>query len=166
MTNADAVNTDTSNGEPSPDSFPNSNHITEAAPQSTPSAEMDAEPGRETVRLSGMETVRSVRTDQGTTAGSGGAVSRPHGRPEPIVPGCVCPQCERPVSIHGGIGSDYIFQAVLAELGTRGVEVTCEGCGNRFVFGAATKSRSRSRAAKVAENPSESSVEPNGPVVD
>ncbi len=114
----------------------------------------DIEVGRETVKFVGTETLR-VSKHLNTTRGLGGAMEQadpsdiplargPHSAAREI-PGCMCPACGRPAAIHGGIASDFLYQVVLAEVGRRGVEVVCEGCRHRYVFGAAPSFRERTR---------------------
>jgi hypothetical protein len=104
------------------------------APIPGPANEERGEVGRETVRLTGTGSIKFARN----------AIMRNDPvRPSQTraIPGCSCPACGRPAAIHGGIASDYLYQVVLAEIGTRGVEIVCEGCLHRYIFGAATPGR-------------------------
>lgn len=119
----------------------------ETNPGSTPSestalsadaGEGPAEIGRETVRLAGTGSIKFGRNPimRQIPTMRNSPVRPPHTR---SIPGCACPECGRAAEIHGGIASDYLYQVVLAEIGTRGVEVVCEGCRHRYIFGAAVE---------------------------
>lgn len=110
--------------------------------------------GRETVKFAGTETVNVCR-HVNTSVVAEGEVSEGGPTDKPVavrplagpreIPGCVCPECGKPAAIHGGIASDFLYQVVLAEIGRRGVEIVCEGCRHRFVFGAAPVFQDRTR---------------------
>jgi hypothetical protein len=110
----------------------------------------DIEVGRETVKCVGTETLR-ISKHLNAMKGPCGAAEQagpsdiplargPHSSAR-VIPGCTCPVCGKPAAIHGGIASDFLYQVVLAEVGRRGVEVVCEGCRHRYVFGAAPSFR-------------------------
>ncbi len=112
----------------------------------------DIEVGRETVKFVGTETLRISKHLNAMKSPCGAAEEAgPSDVPRTLgphagwreIPGCLCPACGRPAAIHGGIASDFLYQVVLAEVGRRGVEVVCEGCRHRYVFGAAPSFRER-----------------------
>jgi hypothetical protein len=116
--------------------------------------EGDIEVGRETVKFVGAETLIVSKCLNTISDPSGAAVEAgPSDVPRTLgphagwreIPGCTCPACGKPAAIHGGIASDFLYQVVLAEVGRRGVEIVCEGCRHRYVFGAAPSFRERTR---------------------